>query len=172
MELQSLIRDIPNFPKPGIIFRDITTLLSDAQGLKNTIDTLANRCIDSNLVPDYIVGIESRGFIFGTPLAYKLNAGFIPVRKPGKLPAAVHSIKYDLEYGQDSLEIHQDAIPSNSKVLIVDDLIATGGTARATADLVNQIGAEILGFAFVIELKDLQGRNKLPSLPIINLLEY
>jgi len=172
MELQSLIRDIPNFPKPGIIFRDITTLLSDAQGLRHTIDTLAAKCIDNNLVPDYIVGIESRGFIFGTPLAYKLNAGFVPVRKPGKLPAAVHRISYDLEYGQDSLEIHQDAIPSTAKVLIVDDLIATGGTAKATADLITKVGAEILGYVFVIELKDLEGRKKLPNVPIINLLEY
>ena len=172
MELQSLIRDIPDFPKPGIIFRDITTLLKDASGLSYTIDTLATECIQDNLVPDYIVGIESRGFIFGTPLAYKLNAGFVPVRKSGKLPAAVHRVEYDLEYGQDSLEIHKDAIPANSKVLIVDDLIATGGTAKATADLITKVGAEILGFVFVIELKDLEGRNKLPNLPIINLLEY
>lgn len=172
MELQSLIRDIPNFPKPGIIFRDITTLLSDVQGLRHTIDTLANQCIDRNLVPDYIVGIESRGFIFGTPLAYKLNAGFVPVRKPGKLPAAVHRVEYDLEYGQDSLEIHQDAIPAQAKVLIVDDLMATGGTAKATSDLINKIGAEILGFVFVIELKELKGRDKLPNLPIISLIEY
>ncbi len=172
MELQSLIRDIPNFPKPGIIFRDITTLLKDPTGLSYTIDTLAKECVQDNLVPDYIVGIESRGFIFGTPLAYKLNAGFVPVRKSGKLPAAVHRVEYDLEYGQDSLEIHKDAIPANSKVLIVDDLIATGGTAKATADLITKVGAEILGFVFVIELKELKGRNKLPNLPIINLLEY
>jgi adenine phosphoribosyltransferase len=172
MELKSLIRDIPDFPKPGIVFRDITTLLNDAQGLRYTIDTLAERCQEQNLVPDYIVGMESRGFIFGTPLAYRLNVGFIPVRKPGKLPAAVHTAEYDLEYGTDKLEIHQDALKSGSKVLIVDDLIATGGTARATADLLNKIGSQLLGFAFIIELTGLSGRNKLPDLPIISLMEY
>ena len=136
MELKSLIRDIPDFPQPGILFRDITTLLNDPQGLSRTIDSLAEKCQAANLVPDYIVGMESRGFIFATPLAYKLNAGFVPVRKPGKLPSATHSVTYDLEYGTDSLEIHQDAISSQSKVLIVDDLLATGGTAAATIKLI------------------------------------
>ncbi len=172
MELKSLIRDIPDFPKPGITFRDITTLLNHPQGLRHTIDSLTHKCQEANLQPDYIVGMESRGFIFGTPLAYHLNAGFVPVRKPGKLPAQVHSLEYQLEYGTDKLEIHQDAIAPNAKVLIVDDLIATGGTAKATADLLKKLGSQILGFAFVIELTALSGRKKLPDLPIISLVSY
>jgi adenine phosphoribosyltransferase len=172
MDLKSLIRDIPNFPKPGIIFRDITTLLSHAEGLRYTIDTLRQKCQDLGLSPDYVVGMESRGFLFGVPLAYQLQAGFVPVRKPGKLPAAVHQVEYELEYGTDKLEIHQDALENHHRVLIVDDLMATGGTAAATADLLATIGCEVLGFAFIIELKDLQGRQKLPDLPIITLVEY
>lgn len=172
MELKSLIRDIPDYPQPGIVFRDITTLLKDPLGLRYTIDTLTQKCRDRNLSPDYIVGMESRGFVFATPLAYQLNAGFIPVRKAGKLPAAVHDIEYELEYGNDKLEIHQDAIEAGAKVLIVDDLIATGGTAKATGDLLVKLGAEILGFAFVIELTNLNGRQKLPDLPIVSLMEY
>ncbi len=124
------------------------------------------------LTPDYVVGMESRGFLFGVPLAYHLGAGFIPVRKPGKLPAAVHQIEYDLEYGTDSLEIHQDALQNHHSVLIVDDLIATGGTAKATAELLSRIGCNVLGFAFIIELQDLGGRKRLPNLPIITLVEY
>jgi adenine phosphoribosyltransferase len=172
MDLKSIIRDIPDFPKPGIVFRDITTLLSDRDGLRYTIDTLAQKCKDADLVPDYVVGMESRGFIFGTPLAYQLNAGFIPARKKGKLPSAVHAIEYELEYGSDRLEIHQDALDNGSRVLIVDDLIATGGTAKATADLLEKIGTQVLGFGFIIELTDLGGRKKLPDLPIISLVEY
>lgn len=172
MDLKSLIRDIPDFPKPGIVFRDITTLLSHPEGLRYTINTLTQKCQESGLVPDYIVGMESRGFIFGTPLAYTLNAGFIPVRKPGKLPAAVHTVEYELEYGTDKLEIHQDALHENSRVLIVDDLIATGGTAKATADLLEKIGCQVLGFSFIIELTELGGRKKLPDVPILTLVEY
>lgn len=172
MDIKGLIRDIPDFPKPGIVFRDITTLLSDAEGLRYTIDTLTEKCQAANLSPDYIVGMESRGFLFGVPLAYQLNAGFVPVRKPGKLPAAVHQVEYELEYGTDSLEIHQDALENHHSVLIVDDLMATGGTAKATADLLEKIGCNVLGFAFIIELKALKGRQKLPDLPIINLVEY
>ncbi|ACB51648.1 adenine phosphoribosyltransferase [Crocosphaera subtropica ATCC 51142] len=172
MDLKGLIRDIPNFPKPGIVFRDITTLLSDAEGLRYTIDTLTEKCKAANLSPDYIVGMESRGFLFGVPLAYQLNAGFVPVRKPGKLPAAVHQVEYELEYGTDSLEIHQDALNNHHNVLIVDDLMATGGTAKATADLLEKIGCNVLGFAFIIELKALEGRKKLPNLPIISLVDY
>lgn len=172
MDLKSLIRDIPDFPKPGIMFRDITTLLNNAEGLRYTIDTLTEKCREKGMIPDYIVGMESRGFLFGVPLAYALGAGFIPVRKPGKLPAAVHSIEYDLEYGTDTLEIHQDAVAAHHKVLIVDDLIATGGTAKATAELLQKIGCEVLGFAFIIELTFLEGRKKLPDLPIITLVEY
>ena len=172
MELKSLIRDIPDFPSPGILFRDITTLLNDPQGLKYTIDQLVEKCQTAKLAPNYVVGMESRGFIFATPLAYQLNAGFVPVRKPGKLPAPVYSVDYDLEYGTDKLEIHQDAIAIGSKVLIVDDLLATGGTASATIKLLNQMNVEILGCAFVIELLALDGRKKLPEMPIINLIEY
>jgi adenine phosphoribosyltransferase len=172
MDLKALIRDIPDFPQAGIIFRDITTLLSNGAGLRYTIDSLAQQCHSMQLIPDYIVGMESRGFIFGTPLAYQLGAGFIPVRKPGKLPAAVHSVEYELEYGKDRLEIHQDALEGGAQVLIVDDLIATGGTAAATAALLQKIGARVLGFAFIIELEGLGGRQKLPDLPIISLVKY
>ncbi|AKG21898.1 adenine phosphoribosyltransferase [Calothrix sp. 336/3] len=172
MDLKSLIRDIPDFPQPGIMFRDITTLLRDRHGLRHTIDLFSQQFETAELKADYVIGMESRGFIFGTPLAYKLDAGFIPVRKKGKLPAAVHSIEYQLEYGTDCLEIHQDALAPGSRVLIVDDLIATGGTASATAKLVEQIGCELLGFGFIIELRDLQGRKNLPDVPIISLVEY
>ena len=170
MDLKSLIRDIPDFPKPGILFRDITTLLRDPAGLQYTIDTMATQVRD--LQPQYIVGIESRGFIFGTALAYKLGLGFIPVRKPGKLPADVHTVEYVLEYGTDRLEIHQDAVVPGSRVLMVDDLIATGGTAVATAKLLHQIGSELVGCAFVLELDDLGGRSRLPDVPIISLVHY
>ncbi|MEG3902730.1 adenine phosphoribosyltransferase [Microcoleus sp. B4-C5] len=170
MDLKSLIRDIPDFPKPGILFRDITTLLRDPQGLRYTIDSLAEKC--SAMSVDYVVGMESRGFIFGAPLAYKMGIGFIPVRKPGKLPGAVHFAEYELEYGVDRLEMHQDAMTSGSRVLIVDDLIATGGTAAATAKLLEQAGCELVGFAFIIELQALGGRQKLPDVPIVTLVEY
>ncbi len=170
MDLKTLIRDIPDFPKPGIVFRDITTLLSDPAGLKYTIDTLAERVTD--LRPEYIIGMESRGFIFGAALAYQLGIGFVPVRKPGKLPAAVHSVEYALEYGTDKLEIHQDAIVRDSRVLIVDDLIATGGTAVATANLLQAVGSKLVGCAFVIELDALAGRSRLPNVPIISLVHY
>ncbi|GAB4327242.1 MAG: adenine phosphoribosyltransferase [Leptolyngbyaceae cyanobacterium] len=171
MDIKSLIREIPDFPKPGISFKDITTLLRDARGLSYSIDLLAEKCED--LEPDFIAGMESRGFIFGTALACKLGAGFIPVRKPGKLPAAVHSIEYELEYGTDKLEVHQDALyPPGSKVLMVDDLIATGGTAAATAQLIQQAGGTLVGCAFVIELVDLKGRELLPAVPIVSLVQY
>lgn len=172
MDLKALIRDIPDFPKPGILFRDITTLLSHAEGMRYTIDAITQLCIEANLKPDYVVGMESRGFIFGPPIAYNLNAGFIPVRKPGKLPAAVHTVEYELEYGTDKLEIHQDALDKGGKVLIVDDLIATGGTAKATADLLAKVGCEVLGFAFIVELTDLKGRDRLPDLPVLSLVQY
>ena len=172
MDLKSLIRDIPDFPKPGIMFRDITTLLRHPEGLRYTIDTLVQKCQEADLSADYVVGMESRGFIFGPLLAYKLGAGFIPVRKPGKLPAAVHRVEYELEYGMDTLEVHQDAFNPDSRILIVDDLIATGGTAAATAKLVQQIGCELVGFGFIIELRDLGGRQKLPDVPVVTLIEY
>lgn len=171
MDLKSLIRDIPDFPKPGIMFRDITTLLRDADGLRYTIDTLAEKFADYAV--DYVIGMESRGFIFGTPLAYKLGAGFIPVRKSGKLPAAVHMIEYELEYGTDRLEIHQDALHDACRVLIIDDLIATGGTAGATARLVQRSGCELVGFGFIIELSALEGRKNLPeNVPVVSLVQY
>jgi len=172
MDLKSLIRDIPDFPKPGILFRDITTLLSNPEGLRYTLDTFAHKCKEAGLSPDYVVGMESRGFIFGPPLAYQLGAGFIPVRKPGKLPAAVYTVEYELEYGLDRLEVHQDAFHPGSSVLIVDDLMATGGTAAATAKLLQQIGCEIVGFGFIIELQDLGGRQKLPDVPVVTLISY
>jgi adenine phosphoribosyltransferase len=170
MDLKSLIRDVPDFPKPGIVFKDITTLLNNPDGLRYTIDSLAERVAD--LKPDYIVGMESRGFIFGTPLAYKMGVGFVPVRKPGKLPAATHSVEYELEYGSDRLEIHQDAFHPGSRILVIDDLIATGGTAAATAQLIQQTGSSLVGFGFIIELTFLEGRKNLPDVPIVSLIEY
>jgi adenine phosphoribosyltransferase len=170
MDLKALIREVPDFPKPGISFKDITTLLQNPEGLQQSIDQLAEK--SAPLMPQYIVGMESRGFIFGTALAYKMGVGFVPVRKPGKLPAAVHATEYELEYGTDCLELHQDALSPGSRVLIVDDLIATGGTASATAQLVQKIGCELVGCAFVVELTGLNGRQKLPEVPIIALVEY
>ncbi|MGF1568910.1 MAG: adenine phosphoribosyltransferase [Nodosilinea sp.] len=170
MDLKAHIRDIPDFPKPGILFRDITPLLGNPASLQYSIDRFAEAVVDHR--PDYIVGIESRGFIFGMPLAYKMGVGFAPVRKPGKLPAAIHSATYALEYGTDTLELHQDAFPPGSRVLIVDDLIATGGTAAATAELVEQTGGEVVGFGFMIELVAMGGRDKLPEVPITALLQY
>ncbi|PSO50102.1 MAG: adenine phosphoribosyltransferase [Cyanobacteria bacterium SW_9_44_58] len=172
MDLKTLIRNIHDFPKPGIVFRDITTLLRDREGLRYAVETFESKFREANLIPDYVIGIESRGFLFGPTLAYKLNAGFVPVRKPGKLPAAVHSIEYDLEYGSDKLEMHQDALPANSKVIVIDDLMATGGTAKATAELLEKIDCQLLGFGFVIELEELEGRNKLPDVPVISLVAY
>ncbi|MBD2498082.1 adenine phosphoribosyltransferase [Nostoc sp. FACHB-280] len=172
MDLKSLVREIPDYPKPGILFRDITTLLRDRDGLRYTIDFFTKKCNEAGFQADYVIGMESRGFIFGAPLAYKLGAGFIPVRKKGKLPAAVHSIEYQLEYGTDCLEMHQDALHPGSRVLIIDDLIATGGTAGATAKLVQKLECELVGFGFIIELRDLQGRKQLPDVPIISLIEY
>ncbi|WP_017302792.1 adenine phosphoribosyltransferase [Spirulina subsalsa] len=172
MDLKTLIRDIPDFPKPGIVFRDITTLLRQPEGLRATADLLREQCQGAGFAPDYIIGMESRGFMFAPLLAYQLGAGFIPVRKPGKLPGEIHSVEYDLEYGTDRLEIHQDAIEAGKTVLIVDDLMATGGTAKAAAELVGFCKAELIGFAFVIELVALKGRDCLPDVPIISLIRY
>lgn len=170
MDLKAHIRDIPDFPQPGILFRDITPLLGDPTALQYSIDLFAEQVAEHR--PDYIVGIESRGFIFGMPLAYKLGVGFAPVRKPGKLPSAVHTASYALEYGTDTLELHQDAFPQGSRVLIIDDLIATGGTAAAAAKLVEQTGSTVAGYGFVIELVGLEGRTKLPDVPVTVLLQY
>ncbi|NEP01829.1 MAG: adenine phosphoribosyltransferase [Symploca sp. SIO2E9] len=172
MDIKSLIRDIPDFPKPGILFRDITTLLRNREGLRYTVDTLAQKFQDSSIEVDYVAAMESRGFIFGPVLAYQLQAGFIPIRKPGKLPAAVYAVEYELEYGTDQLEVHQDAFEPESRVLIVDDVIATGGTAAASAKLVEEAGSFLVGFGFIIELRDLGGRQKLPNVPVVSLVEY
>jgi adenine phosphoribosyltransferase len=168
--LKKMIRTVPDFPKPGIQFYDITTLLKDAYGLRTTIDRLVE-CIDDPNV-DTVIGIEARGFIFAPALAYRLKAGFVPVRKPRKLPAATESISYELEYGIDTLEIHKDAIGNGNRVLIADDLLATGGTARAVVDLVERLGGEIAGLAFVVELNFLKGRDRFKGYKITSLLQY
>ena len=168
--LKKLIREVPDFPKPGINFYDITTLLKDPEGLEGTIDALTEQC--RGLEIDTIIGVESRGFIFATPLAYQLGAGFIPVRKPKKLPAEKVSISYDLEYGQDTLEMHKDAVGEGHKVLIVDDLLATGGTARAVADLVESVGGEVAALLFVVELNFLNGRSKFEGYDVRSLVRY
>ncbi len=168
--LRNLIREVPDFPKPGINFYDITTLLLDPDGLKNTIDGLVSEIPDGKI--DTVIGIESRGFIFATPIAYQIGAGFIPVRKPKKLPAEKVSISYDLEYGQDTLEMHKDAVGEGHRVLIVDDLLATGGTARAVADLVESVGGHVAGLLFVVELDFLGGRDKLSSYDVRSLIHY
>ena len=159
--IKSKIRDIPDFPREGIIFKDITTVLKDPEAFKHAIDSLAKHYEKQKL--DYIAGIEARGFIFGSALAYKMGIGFIPIRKPGKLPHKTETVSYDLEYGKDSLEIHCDAVEPGEKVLIVDDLLATGGTADAAIKLVKKIGGIVAGIAFVVELEFLEGRKKLPQ---------
>ena len=169
-DLKSLIREVPDFPKPGILFYDITTLLKDRRGFARLIDALTENYINHNV--DLVLGIEARGFIFGPALAYRLNAGFVPVRKPKKLPAEVLQWKYDLEYGQDTLEIHKDAIEPGQRILICDDLLATGGTAKATADMVAQLGGCICGMGFVVELDGLKGREKLKDYEVFSLLHY
>jgi len=168
--LKSLIREVPDFPKPGINFYDITTLLKHPQGLRQTVDALAVAFESPQI--DIVIGIEARGFIFAPALAYHLGAGFVPVRKPRKLPAERASISYDLEYGQDTLEIHRDAIGSRSRVLIADDLLATGGTAKAVVDLVESLGGTIAGLVFVIELEFLAGRKKLAGYDVRSLVKY
>ena len=169
--LKSLIRTIPNFPKPGILFYDITTLLKDKKGYATLVDALAAHYIGVEDV-DLVLGIEARGFIFGPALAYRLNAGFVPVRKPRKLPAPVARVTYDLEYGSDALEIHLDAIQPGQRVVLVDDLLATGGTMEATVKLVKQLGGEIAGLAFAIELDFLKGRDRFKEYEVFSLLHY
>jgi adenine phosphoribosyltransferase len=169
-DLKKLIREVPDFPKPGINFYDITTLLKDPQGLKQTIDALAAEIKEPDI--DTVIGVESRGFIFATPLAYQLGAGFVPVRKPKKLPAECVSVSYDLEYGQDTLEMHKDAVGEGHRVLIVDDLLATGGTARAVVDLVEGLGGIVVGLLFVCELNFLGGREKFNGYDVRSLIRY
>lgn len=168
--LRKLIREVPDFPKPGINFYDITTLLLDPEGLEGTIDALTEQCRGMNI--DTVIGVESRGFIFGAPLAYQLGVGFIPVRKPKKLPAESVSIEYELEYGTDTLEMHKDAVGEGHNVLIVDDLLATGGTARAVVDLVESVGGKVAGLLFVVELDFLNGRGKFDGYDVKSLIRY
>ena len=168
--LKTLIREVPDFPKPGILFYDITTLLKDPAGLDQLSDALLERYAANP--PDVVAGIEARGFIFGPLLAWRLKRGFVPIRKPGKLPSATSRIQYDLEYGQDTLEVHTDAVEPGQKVLVVDDLLATGGTARAACDLIEQLGGRIHGLAFAVELTFLPGRKRLEGYDVYSLLSY
>jgi adenine phosphoribosyltransferase len=168
--LREKIREIPDFPKPGILFYDITTLLKDPAAYKEAIDLMLEPYQDERV--DIVVGMESRGFIFSAPMAYQLDAGLVPVRKLGKLPAETITVEYALEYGSNTLEIHRDAIQAGQKVLIVDDLLATGGTARATVDLVRQLGGDVHGVAFLIELLALKGREKLAGENVRAVLQY
>lgn len=168
--LKTGIRDIPNFPKPGILFKDITPILKDPKLFRISIDLFTEILEDQKV--DYVVGMESRGFIFGTALAYAVGAGFIPIRKPGKLPFHKKSISYSLEYGEDTLEIHEDAVEKGKKVIIVDDLLATGGTASATYKLLEDMGADVVCAAFLIELSELKGREKLSACKVVSLINY
>jgi len=168
--LKKLIREVPDFPKPGINFYDITTLLKHPEGLRLTVDALSAQFEDEKV--DVVLGIEARGFIFAPALAYHLNAGFVPVRKPSKLPAETAHISYALEYGEDTLEIHRDAVSAGQRVIIADDLLATGGTAKATVDLVESLGGVVAGLVFVVELEFLPGREKLAGYDVRSLIKY
>jgi len=170
MDLAALIRDVPDFPIEGVLFKDITTLLQNAEGFRAAVDGLASRYADQQI--DQVVAIESRGFIFGAPLAYNLGAGLVPIRKGGKLPAKTISAEYNLEYGTATLEIHVDAIHPGEKVLLVDDLLATGGSARAAIDLVERLGGLVVGVAFLIELAFLRGAKKLEGYDVFSLIRF
>lgn len=169
-ELKSSIRNVPDFPKKGILFRDITTLLKDASMFKEAIEVIAQRYKGKDI--DKVAAVEARGFIFGAVTAYKLGAGFIPIRKKGKLPARVHEVTYQLEYGTDTLQIHRDALSQKDRVLIVDDLLATGGTAKAVCELIEQSQAQIAGIEFLIELTDLKGIEKLKGYPVHSIIRF
>lgn len=169
-DLKNIIRDIPDFPKKGIIFKDITTLLADAQSFQRMIDLLAHRYVGKKI--DKVVGVEARGFIIGAALAYKLGAGVVLVRKPGKLPSETYKMSYELEYGSDTLEIHTDAIKEGERVLIADDLLATGGTMAAVVDMVSNMGGDIIECCFMTELEFLKGREKLPDGKVFSLLKF
>ena len=168
--LKALVRTVPDFPKPGILFYDITTLLKDKTGFAQMIDALAAHYLTQQI--DLVLGIEARGFIFGPALAYRLNAGFVPVRKPRKLPAPVARVTYELEYGSDTLEIHLDAIEPGQKVVLVDDLLATGGTMEASVQLVERLGGTVVSLAVAVELDFLKGRARFPSYDVLSLLHY
>ena len=170
MELKEKIRIIENFPKEGISFKDITTLISDGEGLKESIDRIADHLKDRNI--DLVVGPEARGFIFGVPVAYALGVGFVPVRKPGKLPGETISVTYDLEYGTDEIQIHKDAIKPGQRVAVIDDLLATGGTIEAVTKLVEEAGGIVDSVNFVIELTELKGRDKLKGYDVMSLVDY
>lgn len=169
MDLAKMIRDVPDFPKEGIVFKDITTLIKDPQAFKQVVDMLADHYAGQEI--DLVAAVEARGYIFGAPVAYQLGAGFVPVRKVGKLPAATVREEYELEYGTDAVEMHRDAIEPGQKVLIVDDLIATGGSAAATARLVETLGGEVVGIAFLIELSFLHGLDKLEGYDVFTLIQ-
>jgi adenine phosphoribosyltransferase len=169
-DLAGLVRDIPDFPKPGVVFKDITPLLADAAAFKAMVDRLADPFVASGV--DVVLGIEARGFIVAAPVAYRFGAGFVPVRKAGKLPWKIEREEYELEYGTDLLEIHRDAVHPGQKVLVVDDVMATGGTAAATARLVEKLGGEIVGFAFIIELAFLDGRSRIADHDVVSLITY
>jgi len=168
--LEKSIRNIPDFPKPGILFRDVTTLIQNKVAFKKAVDLLAKRYKAKGFAK--VVGVEARGFIFAAAVAYKIGAGFVPVRKKGKLPFKTISTTYELEYGTDTLEIHQDAIAAGEKVLIIDDLLATGGTVKAATELVKQLGGKISGIGFIIELVDLHGKDKLKDYPVFSLIKF
>ena len=170
MDLKQHIRSLPDFPKPGIMFRDITTLIANPEAFQYAIDRMAEEYRDAGITA--VLAAEARGFLFGAPLALQLNASLVPVRKPGKLPGESHSVSYDLEYGQDTLEMHVDAVGETDRVLLVDDLLATGGTIEACARLAEQAGATVAGFAFLVELDFLQGRKRLADYPICSLVRY
>ena len=170
MDLASLIRDVPDFPIDGILFKDITTLTRNKEAFREAIDRMADRYADIDI--DGIVAIEARGYIFGAPLAYKLGAGFVPIRKPGKLPAETISESYELEYGTNTLEMHRDGIEPGQRILVVDDLLATGGSARAAINLVERLGGRIVGVAFLVELDFLNGRDKLEGYDMLSLIHY
>src|ERR687887_135087 len=170
MRLKRLIREVPDFPVPGILFYDITTLLKDKVGFATLIDALSEHYLGKEV--DLVLGMEARGFIFGPALAYRLNAGFVPVRKPGKLPAATAKYDYALEYGSNTLEIHRDAIQKGQRVLIVDDLLATGGTVRGTIELIERLKGEVVGLAFLVELEFLKGRERLDGRRVTSVIQY
>jgi adenine phosphoribosyltransferase len=169
-DLKKLIREVPDYPKPGILFYDLTTILKDKQGFHNLVDQLCDHYKGHTI--DVVAGIEARGFIFAPALAYRLGAGFVPVRKPKKLPAKTRAVSYALEYGTDSLELHEDAIKPGDRVIICDDLLATGGTAAATVRLIQELGGKVEGLAFAVELTFLNGRKKLPGLDVFSLIRY